>query len=413
MRGRPFLGPLSLAAFAVIYSGAVLAPLVAQVAADFAISPGSVGIAAAAYGLPGIIVGAVAGPHADRHGRKRFLLVGCLVTGGFTLAASAAPTYAALVALRALAGLGAALILPNMMAAVADRYAYRERGRPVAIVFAANTLGVIAGTTVAGIVAERIGWRGSLAFAGGISLASAVALIPVALPTATRAASAGVLGFYRAVLGDRSALAILGSNLLGVAAWITWGTYIVAFFQVTYGVALGAASAYAVVQGLGMLVGSQIGGRVGDRLGQKLVLAGALTCYGAFVAVVTAARLPIEAAVALSFAGAVFFGMRATSNAALMTEQVVSARATVLALSAATVSAGTVLGTSVGGALLDGRGFAALGLFCFGAAGASAAIVAALVREGEQPPVGVAAATSGRNDLRFRSAAAQESAPPR
>src|SRR5678815_532404 len=76
---------------------------------------------------------------------------------------------------------------------------------------------------------------------------------------------------YTSVLTDRSALSLLGSNLLGVVALTSWTLYIVPFFQQTYGIAQGLASTYALVQSGGMLVGSQIGGRLGG-IGQKQLL---------------------------------------------------------------------------------------------------------------------------------------------
>ena len=383
-RSGPFLVPLSLSAFAVIYSGAVIAPLVTQLAGEFDVSTGSVGLAVAAYSLPAIVVGMIAGPHADRYGRKRFLIVGALWTGIFTLAAALAPTFAALLVLRALAGFGAALVLPNMMAAVADRFPYRERGRAIAKVFVANTLGQAAGITFGGIVAEHLGWRVAVASAGMLLVAVAAAVAPVVFPRVSATLASGTLGVYRAVLGDRSAVAILAANLLGVVAWGTWGTFIVAFFQRGYGVAQGLASTYALVLGVGMLVGTQAGGWLGDRARQKVLLALSLSTFGALVVVVTVADLPAPLAIGLSLLGAVAFGVRATANGALMTAQVPQARTTVLAISQATVGAGAVFGTPAGGALLDAFGFPAVGAYCFATAVASSALVALYVREGEQ-----------------------------
>src|SRR5438132_13170925 len=166
MGERRLLGPLALATFAVIYSNTVIGALVTPISAEFDVTAGAVGLVAAAYGLPGIVVGLIIGPYSDRYGRGWFLAGGTLLLGVFTIAASLAPTFWSLAALRALAGLGAAAVLPNVMATVADRFAYRERGRVVANIFVANTLGNLAGLAVAGIIAEQLGWRVSLAFAG-------------------------------------------------------------------------------------------------------------------------------------------------------------------------------------------------------------------------------------------------------
>lgn len=395
---RWFLAPLAFATFATIYSGALIGPLVTQLATQFHTLPGSVGLASAAYSLPGIVVGAIAGPFSDRYGRRRFLLFGTVVTGIFTAAAALAPTLLIFIVMRSIAGLAAALVLPNMMAAVADRFAHTERGPAVATIFGANTLGTIAGISGAGIIANYFGWRISVAVAGALLICSAAGVAAVRFPWNSSGRSPSIINVYRTVLTDRSAVILLLSNLLGVAAWGTWGTYIVAFFQHTYSTGLGTASVYSVVLGLGMLVGSQIGGRLFRGSRQTLILACGLCCFGASVLIVTAAGLPLEIAIALSLAGAIGFGLRATANANVMTQQVPQARATLLAMSAATVAAGTVFGTGIGGTVLDALGFAALGSFCLAIAVISAGTALLFVREFGGATTQSVASRTGRYD---------------
>jgi hypothetical protein len=88
-----------------------------------------------------------------------------------------------------------------------------------------------------------------------------------------------------------------------------------------------------------MLVGSQIGGRLGG-IGQKRLLCAALVAYGLmlFAVLFTVPALPLAMLVLL--AAGTSFGLRATANASIMSEQAVSARTTVFAFSAATVAAG-------------------------------------------------------------------------
>ena len=391
MTDRRLLAPLFVATFAVIYSGTVIGALVTPIAMEFGVTPGSVGLAAAAYATPGILIGLVAGPLSDRFGRGWFLAGGTLGLGSLTLVAAMAPTFEWLAITRALAGLGAAVILPNMMATVADRFPYRERARIVGFVFTSNTVGGIAGLTLAGIVAERYGWRVSLASAGVMALVAFALLVVLHGRAHTAAGVVSVRSLYTSVLTDRSALCLLGSNMLGVVAVMSWTFYIVPFFQQTYGIAQGLASTYALVQSGGMLVGSQIGGRLGG-IGQKQLLCAALVAYGLmlFAVLFTAPALPLAMLVLL--AAGTSFGLRATANASIMSEQAVSARTTVFAFSAATVSAGTVIAGAAGGAALDAGGFGALGLFCLVSAVLSALLVAAFVRErAAEEPVAPAA----------------------
>src|SRR6185436_6324881 len=79
-------------------------------------------------------------------------------------------------------------------------------------------------------------------------------------------------------------------------------------------------------------------------------------------------------------AGALY-GLRATSNALLMTEQVPDARSTLLGLSATTVAAANATSATAGGIALDTAGFPAIGVLSLVTAAASAALVMGMVRE--------------------------------
>ena len=382
---RRLVAVLCVSTFAAIYSQSVIVPLVTQIAAEFAVSVGTVGVIVTAYAVPGIVAGAAAGPFSDRYGRRGPLIVGTVVLGVCTIASAFAADLPTLAALRAAAGLGASLVLPNMMAAVGDHFDGRRRASVISTVFMANTLGSLAGVGIAGLLADAYGWRVSLGVSGVIGLAAAAGIV---MTTFRRVAAprAALLAAYGIVLRDRSATALLLSNLLGVVAWGTWFTFIVVFFERHFGLSHAVAATYALVQSGGMLVGSQFGARLGTRYGQRLVLAFSLTGFGLLLLPVTMLTLSLPVTVTLCALGAVLFGLRATSNAALYIEQVPSARSTMLGLSATTVAAASAISGISGGLVLDTLGFGGVALYCLVAALASGAVVLALVSESAAPP---------------------------
>ncbi|MBM4421553.1 MAG: MFS transporter, partial [Chloroflexi bacterium] len=333
---------------AAIYSATTVAPLVGTIARDFSVTPGTVGLLVAAYTVPGIVAALITGPLADRLGRRRFMIGGAVVSGVFTVLGALAPTYPLLLLARGIAGMGAAVIMPNVVSTTAELYSTGERGRAVASLFLANTTASLAGVAVAGILAEQTGWRLSLAGAGVLSLASAAALArwpaPVALPVQAR----GMLGTYVFVLTDRSAMATPCSHLPGAVAWGTWATFVVAYLEGTFGLAQGIASTYALAQGVGLLAGTQLGGRLGDRFGTRRTIVIAVLAYGAAIGLVPNAGMPLLPTLALTFAAAACFGVRAVGNAALLTEQATAARTTAFAFSSAMVAAGTAFGGAAG-----------------------------------------------------------------
>ena len=378
---RALLLVIGFLAFGAVYNGVVMSPVLEQMAREFGITTGTAGLVVAAYGAPGIAVALLAGPYSDRFGRKPFLVVGSLIMGCSTLAAAIAPTFGLIVAARIASGIGAAVIFPNANATIADTFPFRERGKAIAIVIGMNTMASVVGVPIAGIVAEATSWRVSVALVGALAIVAAIVLF-LRMPNAQGTnRESKVRALYALILNDRSAVAAIASSFLGALYWFTWATYIVVYFQRTFGLSQGLASTVALTQGLGVLVGSQIGGRLGDRKGHRRIVAVSVFTSGLLLLLQTNLPLPLIAAAALNLALSGVIGARFATNNTLMTEQVPEARGTMLALSASVVSVAIVVGASVGGVLVDGPGFWLLGAFCFSVAALSALIVTGFVRE--------------------------------
>lgn len=378
---RALLGLLGFLTFAAVYVGVVFAPVLTQIAGEFGITTGTAGLVVAAYGAPGILVAVVTGPYSDRFGRKRFLVAGSLIMGVFTLLSAFAASFPVLVATRMVAGIGSSVIWPNVTATVGDNVPYRERGTAMSTVIGLNTMASVIGIPLAGIIAEGTSWRVSVAIVGVLSIAAAGLMFWKLHPAQTPLNSARVRALYHSIVTNRSALGAIASSLLGALYWFTWATYIVVFFEQSFGLSQGLASTFALTQGLGVLVGSQLGGRLGARIGHKPVVAGSVLISGALLLLQTNLTPPLVATALLNLVLSAVIGARFASNTTLLTEQVPEARGTLLALSASVTSASIVAGAAVGGILVDTLGFWSLGAFCFAAALAAAIVVAVFVRE--------------------------------
>lgn len=378
---RLLLAVLGFLTFCSVYANIVISPVITQLAAEFGVTTGTAGLVAAAYGVPGILIAILSGPYSDRFGRKRFLVGGAMIMGLFTLLAAFVSSFALLLILRAVAGAGASVIFPNVNATLGDNFPYRERGRAISTVIAFNTLAVVVGIPVAGIVAEATSWRVSLALVGVLAISAAALLFFQLKPAQVHVSESRVFELYRTILRNRSAVAAIISSLLGGIYWFTWATYLVVFFQDTFGLSQGTASTYALTMGLGILIGSQVGGRIGDRIGHRPVVASTIVVSGALLLVQTNVALPLLVTSALNLVLSAVIGARFATNSTLLTEQVPEARGTLLALSGATGSLSIVGGATIGGLLIDLYGFWALGVFCMAAALLSSLIVVRFVRE--------------------------------
>jgi len=283
--------------------------------------------------------------------------------------------------MRIIAGIGGSVIFPNTTATVGDNFAYRERGSAMGTVIGLNTMAGVVGVPLAGVLAEATTWRVSVGLVGVLSIVAALLLLWKLRPAQTHLSESRIRDMYRSIVTNRSALGAIGSSFLGALYWFTWATYVVVFFENALGLSQGVASILALTQGLGVLFGSQLGGRLGGRIGHKPIVAGSVVLSGTLLLLQTNLALPLATTAFLNLLLSTVIGARFASNTTLLTEQVPEARGTLLAISASVTSASIVAGAAIGGLLIDGPGFSALGLFCFVAAVLAALVVWMFVRE--------------------------------
>ena len=101
--------------------------------------------------LPGGVLG-------DRYGRKRLLLIGLVIFGISSVIASQVTTASALIAMRALMGVGAALILPLSLSILPSMFTAEERPRAISATAAGAFLGLPLGPLVAGWLLTHYAW---------------------------------------------------------------------------------------------------------------------------------------------------------------------------------------------------------------------------------------------------------------
>jgi EmrB/QacA subfamily drug resistance transporter len=102
-----------------------------------------------------LLVGGVLG---DRYGRRRMLIVGLVLFGMASVVASQVTTATALIVMRALMGIGAALILPLSLSILPALFTEAERPRAVAATAAGAFLGLPLGPLISGYLLTHYAW---------------------------------------------------------------------------------------------------------------------------------------------------------------------------------------------------------------------------------------------------------------
>src|SRR5918995_4124723 len=109
-------------------------------------------------------------------GRKRAFAIGCVVYGCGSFVTAIAPNLAVLIiGWSVLEGIGAALIMPAIVALVASNFARPERPRAYGLVASAGAIAVAAGPLIGGLLTTYLSWR--LVFAGEVVVVLAILVL--------------------------------------------------------------------------------------------------------------------------------------------------------------------------------------------------------------------------------------------
>lgn len=367
--------------FLIRTAALMLGPLLVALAAAFHTSVAAAGQLAAAINFSWALTALFVGPVSDTYGRRQVGLTGLLVMAAGFLGSVLAWNYWVLLACRLLTGVGAAMIGPNSMAAIADHFPPARRGRQFSILISGGSLGTVLAVPLVAVLGDVGGWR--LPFgAVGILCVVLWAFQWICWPQQARPAGQTVAFMTRFSTVSRSAgiWHVLGANALYQTAAFGLFTYLAAFLIRTYGMRTGDTALPLALVLLGAMLGSLLGGAVAGRTWRVSGVAFSLLVGGVLVGVAFVVGVSPWLTVLLAGAGAVLLAVFEPVTWALTAELAGDSRATANGMLTTSNQLGGMTGASIGGMVLAFGGFSLVGLFCLGAAVIAALVIRAKVR---------------------------------
>ncbi|MPV87817.1 MFS transporter [Georgenia ruanii] len=346
----------------------VLAPTVVAVGAELGTTVGAAGQARSVTAAVSVAVSLLLGTRPGLLSVRRLLVAGSVLAVLASGAVAAAGSTATFLAAHVLVGLAFALLLSGGFAGLA---AFDADRRPWATGYVAgsNALAWILVTPAAGVLTEAWSWRAAEALPAALAVAALVAA-PAARPAPSARAGAA-LAPLRVGVARRWIVA----EVAGYAAWTSLLTFAGAFFVQRLGVRESLAG-WLLAGGAGAyLLASVRSGRLSRRVPRRRLVATAALIMAVLLPMMLAVARSAPVAVALFCLLGLAAGIRTPVSASLGLDQLPAQPAAMMTARTGATQTGYLVGAVVGGAVISGAGYPALGLVLAVVMATSAALV--------------------------------------
>lgn len=166
---RQLMTTLLLSVFIAMLGIGIIVPVMPILANKLGANGLALGLIIAAFSLAKGAVEPIVGSLSDRWGRKRFLACGLLILALVGLAMPAATSVADLLVIRAVHGVGSAMIVPVAMAYVGEMAPLGQEGRAMAMLNIAIFTGIGCGPLLGGLCTDLWGMAAPFHAMAGLS----------------------------------------------------------------------------------------------------------------------------------------------------------------------------------------------------------------------------------------------------
>ncbi len=351
---------LSLAAFAIGTAEFIIAGILPDLSADFAVSIPTAGLLVTAYAVAVAVGGPILAVLTARLPRKPMIVALLAVFVFGQILCALAPSYGWLMAARIFVACSHGLFYGIASVAAADLVPRQKRGTALALflggITIANVLGVPAGTAIG----NAFGWRWAFWAVGGCALIATIGVAWLLPPGHNRhAQGVSVRAELRALAHQQVYLSYVVIFFIMVGA-LAFATYQVPLLIAVTGVPQDLTPAYLVISGIGTIIGIYCGGRLADWRLMPSLIAIILIQVLLAAAMLLAMHQPIAMAVSMFFSGALGFAFNSPVQSRILNAASAAPNLAATLVSTA-FNIGIALGAYVGALWIDhGLGYQTL-----------------------------------------------------
>ncbi|MCP9972796.1 MFS transporter [Actinomadura madurae] len=272
----PWLVALTLTAFTLQTDDFVIVGVLPSIATGLSVSEAAAGQLVTVFSVVCAVFAPVAAVVTASWSRRRLLTGGMLVFSAANLAVPLATSYPALMTLRVVAALAAAVVLPTVFAVTAALSPPGRQGRDLATVMAGLTGAIVVGVPLGTWIGAAFGWQATFVTGGLLGLA--VAFLHITVPDVVSPPQTGLSERLRP-LGRPAVLLVLSAAVAAVVGNLMIQTYLAPLLDGLAGVTSSELGGLLVLTGVAGIVGGRFSGTLVDRFGPARTFAPAAVVF--------------------------------------------------------------------------------------------------------------------------------------
>ncbi len=226
------------AIFIALVGIGIIAPVMPIYATDLGATGFDLGLIVAGFSLSRGVLQPFIGGLSDRHGKKRFMVLGLLIYAGIGYTYTLATAVGHLIAIRILHGMGSAMIIPMAMAYIGDMSPEGEEGKYMGMLNISLFAGIGGGPVLGGVFLDLWGQNSAfyaMALLSIVSMVLVATLLPKQKSSWIKDNKGSMLTVFRLMLKSSRVMGMLLSRMATMIIMIPSIAFLPILMQKTMG----------------------------------------------------------------------------------------------------------------------------------------------------------------------------------